>query len=102
MGASENSLKKEDTKEKTVDTTKDEVLSKPTLTYGQKLVGINFNPSADGEVDRCKQTFANSIDQMDALRKNTESAEVKRMCSIAITRIQTAQMWAVKAITWKD
>ena len=39
---------------------------------------------------------------MDALRKTTESAEVKRMCSIAITEAQTAQMWAVKALTQRD
>jgi len=29
------------------------------------------------------------------------NAEVKRMASVAITEAQTAQMWAVKAITWK-
>ena len=30
------------------------------------------------------------------------SGEVKRLCSVAITEAQGAQMWAVKAITWKD
>jgi hypothetical protein len=38
---------------------------------------------------------------MNFLRESTESSEVKRMVSIAITEAQTAQMWAVKAITWK-
>lgn len=32
----------------------------------------------------------------------TENQEVKRLCSVSITETQGAQMWAVKAITWKD
>ncbi len=72
------------------------------LTYGQKAVGISFNPSQLPEVDRVKQTYANTIDQMNELRGVTTSAEVKRMTSIAITETQAACMWAVKALTWKD
>lgn len=72
------------------------------LTFGQKAVGLNFNPSGDDAVGQVKQTFANAIDQMNDLRNSTESSEVKRMCSVGITEAQTAQMWAVKAITWKD
>ena len=34
-------------------------------------------------------------------RRIAEDAEAKRLFSIAITEAQTAQMWAVKAITWK-
>jgi hypothetical protein len=30
------------------------------------------------------------------------SNEKNRQASIAITQAQTAQMWAVKTITWKD
>jgi cell division protein FtsL len=33
---------------------------------------------------------------------NMKSGEHKRLASIAITELQTAQMWAVKAVTWKD
>lgn len=76
--------------------------SEQMLTYGQKAVGITFNPGGDPEVNRCKQMVANCIDQMHALRSRTESQEVKRMCSVAITDMQSGQMWAVKAITWKD
>lgn len=71
-------------------------------TFGQKAVGMSFNPSGDDAVGQCKQKFADAIDQLQILRLTTESAEVKRMCSVAITETQTAQMWAVKAITWKD
>lgn len=41
-------------------------------SLGQKLVGISFNPSSLSTVDE------------------------------AMRRIMDAQMWAVKAITWKD
>lgn len=71
------------------------------LTFGQRAVGLTFNPSGDDAVAKCKQTFANIIDQMHDLREATDSPEVKRMASISITEAQTAQMWAVKALTWK-
>lgn len=71
-------------------------------TYGQKAVGLSFNPSGDDAVAQCKQEYATAIDRMAALREETQSAEVARMCSIAISQAQTAQMWAVKALTWKD
>ena len=73
-----------------------------TQTYGQRAVGLSFNPSGDDAVAACKQEFATIIDRMNELRATTQSQEVKRMASIAITEAQTAQMWAVKAITWKD
>jgi len=72
------------------------------LTYGQKAVGIKFNPGQLSEVDVCKQRFADLIDMMNDLRNTTKSIETKRLCSIAITELQGSQMWAVKAITWKD
>lgn len=72
------------------------------ITYGEKAVGLTFNPSNNKDVDKCKQAFANIIDNMNDLRDSTRDPEVKRMCSVAITEAQTAQMWAVKAITWKS
>tara|TARA_R110000772_G_scaffold172499_2_gene284339 strand:- start:382 stop:600 length:219 start_codon:yes stop_codon:yes gene_type:complete len=72
------------------------------MTYGQKAVGLSFNPSNDDSVAKCKQEFANCIDRMNDLRTTTESNEVRRMISISITETQTAQMWAVKALTWKE
>lgn len=72
------------------------------LTYGQKAVGVSFNPSQDPEVNKIKETTATAIDQMNDLRAKTTSPEVKRLASVAITELQTAQMWAVKALTWKD
>lgn len=71
-------------------------------TFGQKAVGLSFNPSNDDKVGQIKQKFADLIDDMNDLRNTTLSNEVRRLCSVAITEAQTAQMWAVKAITWKD
>lgn len=40
---------------------------------------------------------------MDQLRNTTVATpEIKRLASIAITELQGAQMWMVKALTWKD
>jgi len=76
--------------------------TKQELTFGQKAVGLPFNPSGDDAVTRCKMHFSNTIDQMNELRNTTQSSEVKRLASVAITEAQGAQMWAVKALTWKD
>ena len=70
-----------------------------SLTYGQKLVNTNFNPSELESVGICKKNIANIIDQLNDLREQTESPETKRICSIAITELQGAQMWATKALT---
>lgn len=71
-------------------------------SFGEKAVGLSFNPSNDDLVSQIEARFAADIDEMNALRLRTESQEVKRLASIAITEIQGAQMWAVKAATWKD
>ena len=71
------------------------------LSFGEKAVGLTFNPSNNHEVDKCKREFAAVIDRMNYLRQISEDPEVKRMASVAITEAQTAQMWAVKAITWR-
>ena len=72
------------------------------LSFGEKAVGLGFNPGANPEVHACKAGFAVEIDRMNDLRNATTDNEVKRMASVAITELQTAQMWAVKAITWKS
>lgn len=72
------------------------------LSYGEKAVGISFNPSGDDMVLQIKAAYAEMIDILDGKRKSTESWEAKRLLSIAITEAQSAQMWAVKAFTWRD
>ena len=71
------------------------------LTFGQRAVGLNFNPSADDKVSKTKQVFADLIDDMNDLRSKSSDPEVKRLASVTITELQTAQMWAVKSLTFK-
>jgi hypothetical protein len=70
------------------------------LSYGERAVGLSFNPSQDEHVKTIKEQCAVLIDHLDDMRKATEDGEQKRLCSVAITELQTAQMWAVKAATW--
>lgn len=70
------------------------------LTYGQQAVGLAFNPSGNAAVHECKAGFAKLIDQMHDLRAHAQDPEQRRLASVAITEMQTAQMWAVKALTW--
>ena len=72
------------------------------LTYGQKAVGLNFNPSGDDKVFKVKQMYADIIDMINLHRQTNLFCEMDRIAEIAITEAQGAQMWAVKALTWKD
>ena len=72
-------------------------------TFGQKAVGLSFNPSNDGSVQRLKLLYAQIIDELHSFRTFGDAGpEHRRLASIAITEAQGAQMWAVKAVTWKD
>ncbi len=75
-------------------------------SYGERAVGLTFNPSGDLRVQKLKELYAEIIDMMDGLRDEArnrkDGSELARLCSVAITEAQTAQMWAVKAVTWKD
>lgn len=64
-----------------------------------RAVGFDFNMSKDPRVDRIKALSAALISEMEILREEKPSAA--RLASIAITDIETAQMRAVKAATWK-
>jgi len=71
-------------------------------SYGQKAVGLNFNPSGNPEVQRVKELYAEIIDLCYEARLASTSPEQMRLFSVAITEAQTSQMWAVKALTWGD
>ena len=70
------------------------------LTFGEKAVGLTFNPSGDQTVHELKEAYAKVIDILDDMRG--DRSEKARLASIAITEAQGAQMWAVKAATWRD
>lgn len=75
------------------------------MTFGEKAVGLAFNPSGMGDVDKIKKLYAEIIDHMNDFRKGYitrgDNPEMVRLCSVAITEAQTAQMWAIKAVTWR-
>ena len=71
------------------------------LTFGQKAVGISFNPGGNPDVNEIKALYAQIIDKLNELR-GADRNEKARLLSVAITEAQGAQMWAVKGITWTD
>jgi hypothetical protein len=73
-----------------------------THTYGEQAVGLTFNPSGDPKVTQLKQLYAQIIDICNDERTAGAKGEKARLWSIAITEAQGAQMWGVKAATWKD
>jgi hypothetical protein len=73
-------------------------------SFGEKAVGLNFNPSSNPEVDTVKRGYADVIDQLNTKRDEIKAGEDDgqnaerlrlRLLSIAITEAQAAQMWAV-------
>lgn len=72
------------------------------MSFGEKAVGLAFNPGNQTAVYQCKSKFAALIDQMHDLRSKGGPTDTARLCSVAITELQTAQMWAVKALTWNE
>jgi hypothetical protein len=89
----------------------------PTQSYGQKLVGVRFNPSGLTEVDQMKQVFADAIDDIQEKMGEDQIAQSKRVLNElslekrldhfikqdigkeAIKRLVDACMWTVKFYT---
>lgn len=71
------------------------------LSFWEMAMGCQFNPSNDSDVDTVKQMCATLANKLNDLRQQAGQWEKWRMLSVAITELQTAQMRAVKAITWK-
>lgn len=75
-------------------------MEQQTSTYGQQLVGLNFNPGGSPGVDAVKSAYATIIDRLNDLREKSKNNEQRRLLSIAITQAEGACMFAVKGITW--
>jgi len=78
-----------------------EQMTQRALTVGERAVGITFNPSNDPTVQKLKELYAKIIDVCNEERGEDRN-EKARLFSVAITEAQGAQMWSVKAATWKD
>lgn len=65
---------------------------------GQYRVGVTFNPSGNEEVHAIKVRVAALIDDLNVIASNREHPGA-RCASIAMTELESAAMWAVKAVT---
>lgn len=74
---------------------------KPTDSYGHKLVGFTFNPSGDDKVAHLKGLFAEIIDTCDDGLKAAADTTEATIYQEAVLRSLDAQMWTVKAATWR-
>jgi hypothetical protein len=70
-------------------------------TLGEYRVGITFNPGGNPMVDDIKRMAAELIDYIDTIDAGSNS-EVSRLKALAMTHIEDAAMWAVKAVTKPD
>lgn len=68
------------------------------VTLGEKRCHIGFNPSADDKIGTFKRMMADAIDYMNNELMSTDDGEAKRCFSIAMTELETAQMYGVKGI----
>lgn len=73
------------------------------MTFGEKLVGLTFNPSGDDNVGRAKQLCAELADLLHnhVNRPSERSALENQLHNHAIGEILNAQMNVVKVLTLK-
>lgn len=74
------------------------------MTYGQKTTTSNPNLTEEdlNDVARCREAFAELIDAMVYIRDNAKTQEKKWQCTLAIAKLESAQMKMVKAVTFID
>jgi hypothetical protein len=70
-------------------------------TLGQRLVGLDFNPSGNEKVNKVKQLFADIIDLVTEDAVNGEPKVQEQFTDLAVSQTVLAQMAAVKAITFE-
>ena len=79
-----------------------------SLTFGQKAVGLDFNPSEDENVTKAKQLSADLIDLVEEHKEKVSSQGVQLSWitnvfrTAAFNAVIAAQLAVVKFLTWKD
>jgi hypothetical protein len=78
------------------------------LTFGEKAVGLTFNPSGDEKVNEAKRLMADALDLLQQVElekidygKVMQSWEGNVFRTNAFNKIVDAQMALVKYITWR-
>lgn len=70
-------------------------------TLGETRVRLNFNPSANQDVESIKRLAAAFIDKVQELKsQGSASSEQQRLYALAQTHAEDAAMWAVKGATF--
>lgn len=69
-----------------------------SLSEGEYRVGKSFNPSANPTVDTIKARAAALIDLLEGIASDRGHPGA-RCAAVAMTEIESAAMWAVKAVT---
>ena len=79
-----------------------DVTTERPLSFGEKLVGMTFNPSGDPRVQKAKQLCAELADLLEEDYQQSESNYLKRVLhDTAVGDILKAQMMVVKVLTLK-
>jgi hypothetical protein len=71
-------------------------------TFGAKFVSLDFNPAENQSVTEIKTAAAIFANVVKELQDKAESGAAKRRYAKALTEIEDASMWAVKAVFSKD
>ena len=69
-------------------------------SFGETLMGINFNPSQDPLVGHVKSTMANLADIVNANTFEFNSESKKMLSKMALEQLVLAQMAVVKVLTF--
>lgn len=77
------------------------------LSFGEKLVGLSFNPSENEKVDKAKKLFAEAADLLkehivEVREKEGLTTMGADLFSHAIGEILNAQMSTVKVLTFAE
>jgi len=75
---------------------------RPPLSFGERLVGLTFNPSGDDKVATAKRLCAQLADLIEEDYKNNETTTLKNALYVhTVGEILNAQMNCVKLLTLK-
>lgn len=75
------------------------------LTFGEKAVGLSFNPSGSDDVLATKELCAELLNLLSEIKHKSTDApswEKNVFFTAAFNAVVAAQMAVVKYITWKD
>lgn len=76
--------------------------NKDELSFGEKVVGITFNPANDPKVQEVKQLAARMLDILEEHANQFPASPIKiELFSHAIGEVLNAQMSVVKVLTFK-